>query len=556
MPWNHCLRVNFLIFLSLTENSTFGAQCKKMDYKVLSRKYRPQKFNEIIGQSHIVDTLINSIASNRLGHGYLFSGSRGVGKTTTARVLAKTLNCLDIEDMQPCNRCQNCLSITESRSLDVIELDGASNRGIDEIREIKETVKYPPISGKFKIYIIDEVHMLTKEAFNALLKTLEEPPNNVVFVLATTDSHKIPETILSRTLRFDFKKISILDITNHISNILKEEKIEYEEPALNLIAKKADGSVRDALSILDRIISYSNNLITYDLVKESLGIIEDEVYLDLLELIIKSDQKSLLIKIKDIIDYGYSIENFIGGFNSFLSNALLYVSGFNKKELLNESVEKWIISNKELINTIDLMRIINELQKFEINSKKLLQPEIALESTFIKLSIMGRAVEISELLSSFKDNTINDDVNLEQIKTKSNNEEVKSIEKKIKPKNQINALKKDKIDLDKIKSNFNTFWEQILENIDNEDKRISSSLYDQKVNYDGSKIEIDLGETDNTYVQKTLEDNIALIEDTILKVLKHKISVVVKAQIKVKEKEQEHPLLDDLKTKFTNSNNS
>ena len=209
-----------------------------MDYKVLSRKYRPQKFNEIIGQSHIVDTLINSISSNRLGHGYLFSGSRGVGKTTTARVLAKTLNCLDIEDMQPCNRCQNCLSITESRSLDVIELDGASNRGIDEIREIKETVKYPPISGKYKIYIIDEVHMLTKEAFNALLKTLEEPPNNVVFVLATTDSHKIPETILSRTLRFDFKKISILNITNHISNILKEEKIEYEEPALNLIAKK------------------------------------------------------------------------------------------------------------------------------------------------------------------------------------------------------------------------------------------------------------------------------------------------------------------------------
>jgi len=337
---------------------------------------------------------------------------------------------------------------------------------------------------------------------------------------------------------------------------LKDEKIEYEEPALNLIAKKADGSVRDALSILDRIISYSNNLITYDLVKESLGIIEDEVYLDLLELIIKSDQKSLLIKIKDIIDYGYSIENFIGGFNSFLSNALLYVSGFNKKELLNESVEKWIISNKELINTIDLMRIINELQKFEINSKKLLQPEIALESTFIKLSIMGRAVEISELLSSFKDNTINDDVNSQQIKTKSNNEELKSIEKKIKPKNQINALKKDKIDLDKIKSNFNTFWEQILENIDNEDKRISSSLYDQKVNYDGSKIEIDLGETDNTYVQKILEDNITLIENTILKVLKHKISVVVKAQIKVKEKEQEHPLLDDLKTKFTNSNNS
>ena len=227
-----------------------------------------------------------------------------------------------------------------------------------------------------------------------------------------------------------------------------------------------------------------------------------------------------------------------------------------KKEFINESVEKWIISNKQLINTIDLMRIINELQKFEINSKKLLQPEIALESTFIKLSVMGRAIEISELLSSFKDNTIDDNLNSEQIKTKSKNEEQKYIEKKIKPKNEINPPINDKIDLDKIKSNFNAFWQQILENIDNEDKRISSSLYDQKVNYDGSKIEIDLGETDNTYVQKTLEDNIDLIEDAILKVLKHKISVVVKAQIKVKEKEKEHPLLDDLKTKFTNSNNS
>ena len=196
-----------------------------MDYKVLSRKYRPQNFNTIIGQPHIVNTLVNSISSNRLAHGYLFSGVRGVGKTTTARVLAKTLNCLDVQDNQPCNKCQNCINVTESRSLDVIELDGASNRGIDEIREIKETVKYPPISGKYKIYIIDEVHMLTKEAFNALLKTLEEPPNNVVFILATTDSHKVPETILSRTLRFDFKKITNSNISKHIINILEKENI-------------------------------------------------------------------------------------------------------------------------------------------------------------------------------------------------------------------------------------------------------------------------------------------------------------------------------------------
>jgi DNA polymerase-3 subunit gamma/tau len=179
-----------------------------MEYQVLSRKYRPQNFNEIIGQPHLVDTLVNSINLNRIAHGYLFSGLRGVGKTTAARVFAKTLNCLDNKDNVTCEKCQNCIEIKGSRSLDVIELDGASNRGIDEIREIKETVKYPPVSSKYKIFIIDEVHMLTKEAFNALLKTLEEPPDNVIFILATTNPFKIPDTILSRTLRFDFKKIS------------------------------------------------------------------------------------------------------------------------------------------------------------------------------------------------------------------------------------------------------------------------------------------------------------------------------------------------------------
>ena len=317
-----------------------------MDYKVLSRKYRPQNFDTIIGQPHIVNTLLNSITSNRLAHGYLFSGVRGVGKTTTARVLAKTLNCLDVQENQPCNKCQNCINVTESRSLDVIELDGASNRGIDEIREIKETVKYPPISGKYKIYIIDEVHMLTKEAFNALLKTLEEPPSNVVFILATTDSHKVPETILSRTLRFDFKKITNSNISKHIINILEKENINYEELAINMIAKKADGSVRDALSVLDRIISYSRDLISYDIVKDSLGIIEDDVYINLLNSIIESDQNSLIIKVKDVIDTGYSIENFIGGFNTFLCNGMLYMSGYKKEEFLSESVEKWFNSKK------------------------------------------------------------------------------------------------------------------------------------------------------------------------------------------------------------------
>ena len=535
-----------------------------MDYKVLSRKYRPQNFNEIIGQPHIVNTLVNSISSNRLGHGYLFSGVRGVGKTTTARVLAKTLNCLDLQDGQPCGKCQNCMDIAASRSLDVIELDGASNRGIDEIREIKETVKYPPISGKYKIYIIDEVHMLTKEAFNALLKTLEEPPSNVVFILATTDSHKLPETILSRTLRFDFKKITNSNISKHIINILEQENINYEELALNMIAKKADGSVRDALSILDRIISYSRDLISYDIVKDSLGIIEDDVYINLLNSIIEADQNSLIIKVKDVIDTGYSIENFIGGFNTFLCNGMLHMSGYKKEEFLSESVEKWFNSKKDVINSTDFMRIIEEVQKFEIDSKNLLQPDIALEALFVKLSIMGNTVQISDILSNFDTNNFENksiiEANIENKQTIDESHDDNKVKDKVSEDKESNT-DNDKImtqesDFEDIKSRFDDYWQKILNLIDEKDKRISSSLYDQKVRLNNDIIEIDLGETDNTYEQKMLNENIGLIENSIYQIINHKLKIKIKSIIKVEAKEENHPLLNEIKTKFTNSKNS
>ena len=538
-----------------------------MDYKVLSRKYRPQNFDTIIGQPHIVNTLLNSITSNRLAHGYLFSGVRGVGKTTTARVLAKTLNCLDVQENQPCNKCQNCINVTESRSLDVIELDGASNRGIDEIREIKETVKYPPISGKYKIYIIDEVHMLTKEAFNALLKTLEEPPSNVVFILATTDSHKVPETILSRTLRFDFKKITNSNISKHIINILEKENINYEELAINMIAKKADGSVRDALSVLDRIISYSRDLISYDIVKDSLGIIEDDVYINLLNSIIESDQNSLIIKVKDVIDTGYSIENFIGGFNTFLCNGMLYMSGYKKEEFLSESVEKWFNSKKDLINSTDFMRIIEEVQKFEIDSKNLLQPDIALESLFVKLSIMGNTVQISDILSNFDTNNFENksiiETNIENKQTIDESHDDNKVKDKIaedkkssSDNDKIRTQKESDLDFEDIKNRFNDYWQKILNLIDEKDKRISSSLYDQKVRLNNDTIEIDLGETDNVYEQKMLDENIDLIENSIYQIINHKLKIKIESKMKEEEKEENHPLLNEIKTKFTNTKNS
>tara|TARA_Y100001970_G_scaffold34771_1_gene43016 strand:+ start:166 stop:1794 length:1629 start_codon:yes stop_codon:yes gene_type:complete len=540
-----------------------------MNYKVLSRKYRPQTFSEIIGQSHVVDTLINSISTNRLAHGYLFSGLRGVGKTTTARVLSKTLNCLNLIDSYPCGKCQNCIEITESRSLDVIELDGASNRGIDEIREIKETVKYPPISSQYKIFIIDEVHMLTKEAFNALLKTLEEPPENVLFILATTDSYKIPDTILSRTLRFDFKKITNKVLSEHMAEILVKENIKYDEAALNVIAFKADGSVRDSLSILDRIISYSDQFISHDLVKESLGIIEDKIYLDLLNSIIKSNQSSLLKQIKEVIDSGYSIDNFISGFNTFLSNCLIFISGCSNKGFVNDETVQWIEDNKSYITSIDIMRIIEQVQDYEVKSKNLLQPHIALESLFLKLSVMGDSVKISELLDSLSSNNSNVKSNLDSNneetfisknldihneKKKFTNQSKTEAELKIENENsdiQINDSNNQKLSVLNDKSEeFEIKWNQIIKLIDSHDKRISNSLEDAKVYIENQFIIVDLGESDNSYIQKTLNDNQDLIKKCAFEVMNHEFSIKIKAEFKKEDDEKDHPLLNEIKTKF------
>ena len=208
-----------------------------MSYQVLSRKWRPQNFGDVMGQEHVTQTIQNAMKLDRIGHGYIFTGPRGVGKTTVARVLAKVLNCKNPKENNPCNACAYCEEITGGRHMDVLELDGASNRGIDEIRDLRESVKYPPNSGEYRVYIIDEVHMLTKEAFNALLKTLEEPPEHVVFILATTDPHKVPQTILSRTQRFDFRRLSIELISNHLIEILNRENINFEDEALDLIAR-------------------------------------------------------------------------------------------------------------------------------------------------------------------------------------------------------------------------------------------------------------------------------------------------------------------------------
>jgi len=532
-----------------------------MEYQVLSRKYRPQNFNEIVGQSHIVDTLVNSIKLNRIAHGYLFSGLRGVGKTTAARVFAKALNCLNIEDNISCQKCQNCIEITESRSLDVIELDGASNRGIDEIREIKETAKYPPISSLYKIFIIDEVHMLTKEAFNALLKTLEEPPKNVVFILATTNPFKIPDTILSRVLRFDFKKFFKKDILNHLVKILDKENIKYEELALETICLKAEGSMRDGLSILDKIISYSHEIISYELVKDSLGIIDNEVYLNILNYISFQKTDRLLDEFKNIINSGYDIHNFTSGFLIFLSNCLVYSSGYKNDENLDNKVKDWLDDNKDHIINIDIMRIIDEIQKYELRSKHLLQPEIALESVLIKTSVLDRTIRISELIKNIdSNNSKKESLVVDEDKGDDSKKESLVVDEDKGDDSKKESLVVDEDKDDDLKETFSSiessnpidYWDKILKLIQDKDERVFGLLQNIKLKWVNDILIIDLADKGNDFIKKTLMNKITLIEDSIYRTINKKTKINIINNIKQNElnDEQKHPLLEKIKNKF------
>lgn len=294
------------------------------NYIVSARKYRPDSFASIVGQEATAQTLKSAVQSNRLAHAYLFCGPRGVGKTTAARVLAKTINCTNLSpDAEACNECESCKAFNEQRSFNIFELDAASNNSVDDIRGLTEQVAMPPSQGRYKVYIIDEVHMLSQAAFNAFLKTLEEPPNYAIFILATTERHKILPTILSRCQIYDFKRITVLDIVHHLAYVAQQEGITTEEEALALIAEKADGGMRDALSIFDRIASFSDKQITYDVARSSLNVLDQTEYIQFVDALLVGNYRGILLLLNELLQRGFDAQVIIGGLANFLRDLLV-----------------------------------------------------------------------------------------------------------------------------------------------------------------------------------------------------------------------------------------
>ncbi len=359
-----------------------------MSYTALYRKFRPTVFEDVKGQDHIVTTLKNQIRSGRMSHAYLFCGTRGTGKTTVAKIFAKAVNCEHPVDGSPCGQCPSCKSIAEGSSMNVIEIDAASNNGVDSIRRIVEEVNYSPAEGRYKVYIIDEVHMLSIGAFNALLKTLEEPPSYVIFILATTEVHKIPITILSRCQRYDFRRITIDTISDRLKELTQKEQVQIEEKAVRYIAKAADGSMRDALSLLDQCIAfYFDQELTYDKVLDVLGAVDTEVFSRMLREVLKGDVTAALGVLQDIVLQGRELSQFVTDFTWYLRNLLLIKSAEGVEDIIDVSSDNLARLKEEaqIAENDTIMRYIRVLSELSGQIRYAAQKRILIEIAIIKL---------------------------------------------------------------------------------------------------------------------------------------------------------------------------
>ncbi len=417
-------------------------------YKALYRQYRPKTFDEVMGQEHITTTLKNQILNGNIGHAYLFSGTKGTGKTTTAKIFARAVNCTDLENGNPCNNCEICSGILNESIMDVIEMDAASNNSVDDVRELRDKIQYPPAKARYKVYIIDEVHMLSKGAFNALLKTLEEPPEHLIFVLATTEAERLPQTILSRCQRFDFRRITNKDIIINLKKICNELNIDYEESALQLIARNSEGSMRDALSLLDQCISFDDEKLTLENSLEILGITNQDVVFNMVDNLKERNLEKSLYIIDDIIQSGKDINQFIKDLIFHFRNLMIVKSSENPFEIIDmekETVERYKIQSED-ISLKFILKALDILNEGENQAKWSTQPRIILEMAIIKLVNLEEELTLEERVSRLEEAVKMGSISLTDREIKKEPKKVVKEEKIEKPvKKEQENITKDKI---------------------------------------------------------------------------------------------------------------
>jgi DNA polymerase-3 subunit gamma/tau len=372
-----------------------------MGYIVFARKWRPRGFGDVVGQDHVVGTLRRAIENDRVAHAYIFTGTRGVGKTTTARILSRALNCEKGPTAEPCGECEACKNILSGSSFDVMEIDGASNNGVDDIRELRDNIGYSAMTGRYRVIVIDEVHMLTKPAFNALLKTLEEPPQNVIFILATTEPHKIPATIHSRCQRYDFRRVSAEQLAAHLAKICENEQVSFDKSALMLVARKAEGSVRDSLSLLDQVCSFCGGKLSEKEVRSVLGLVETETYRTLMKDIREKNQAPALEAIQKVLFDGYDLHEFIMGLQEHIRNLLFArIPGALEARGIDLDAGEAKVYGEEAKGFAepDLMRMAEVIKKTEQELKWSAYPRFLVEVMVLKLLHLDTSVSIEQLL--------------------------------------------------------------------------------------------------------------------------------------------------------------
>lgn len=509
-----------------------------MSYIVFARKWRPKTFDEIIGQQHITTTLKNAIEQNRVAHAYLFSGPRGTGKTTTARLLAQALNCKEGPTPHPCNKCTSCKEITEGRSLDIMEIDAASNRGIDDVRSLRENVKFSPQYSKYKVYIIDEVHMLTPEAFNALLKTLEEPPGHVKFVFATTAIHKVLPTILSRCQGFNFKRIPLKDIISKLKRIVKAEKIDAEEQALFAIAKAASGSMRDAESILDQLNSFTKGRIPLESINSVLGLLPYDILNEFTENIIKKDTASALRLIDKIISEGKDGYQFLISLIEYFRNILIAKQGKDLYQLMGipEDEMELISKQADSFTIEDILYILYTLINIQASIRYAPSVRMPLEMLAVKLTRRESIVSLAEILKRIAtlEKRIVAESNYEQpdIPEKQRLVEARKETKTSKFKTSNKIPKLDPASLYRLRE----VWPEVIKRIKAEKIYLASCLEEAEIIEFKDNI-LTLGYAKNNKFHKEVLEkaqNKKLIEDIIYELLNAKIMIECIISDKVK----------------------